>query len=204
MKPVALAALLLAAAPAAAPSSAWAADPAAERVDAFNKALLETMKSGKSLGMSGRVRKLTPAVEAAFDLPTMTRVAVGPDWTKIPAADQDRLVKAFERVNVANWARNFDDYDGERFQLGAVSANASGDKLVRNQIVPKHGEPTTLNFRMRQSGGEGWRIVDVFYNGTISSLSTQRADFQSALQAGGAPALLKKLDAQADSLTKAK
>ena len=195
-----LAALVLAA---ALPAAALGADPAADRVDAFNHALLDTMKQGKTLGAQGRFKKLQPAVEQAFDLPTMTRVAVGPSWSTLPAADQDKLVAAFTRMSVATWTHNFDDYSGESFKLGAVSANASGDKLVRDQLIQKGGEPVNLNYRMRQTPA-GWKIVDVFYNGSISSIATQRSDFASALQAGGAPALIRKLDSQTDSLLKAK
>ena len=205
MKPAQLLAALLIAAPLAGalPAAAWAADPAADRIDAFNHALLDTMKQGKSLGAQGRYKRLQPAVEQAFDLPTMTRVAVGPSWSTLSPGDQDKLVAAFTRMSVATWAHNFDDYSGETFKLGAVSANASGDKLVRDQLIQKGGDPVNLNYRMRQTAG-GWKIVDVFYNGSISSIATQRSDFASALSAGGAPALIKKLDAQSDSLLKAK
>lgn len=198
-----LALLLAAAAPAAALAAAGAADPAVDRVDAFNKALLDTMKQGKSLGAQGRYRKLQPAVEQAFDLPTMTRVAVGPSWPSLSPSDQEKLTGAFTRMSVATWAHNFDDYSGESFKVGAVSTNAAGEKLVRDQLIQKGGEPVNLNYRMRQTSG-GWKIVDVFYNGSISSIATQRSDFASSLSSGGAPALIKKLDAQTDNLLKSK
>ena len=197
MKPLLLAALLAAAAPAV----AFAADPAQDRVEAFNAALVASMKSGKAPGVEGRARRLQPAVDAAFDLPTMTRVAVGSDWSKFSAGDQAKLVRAFGRVAALNWAKNFDSYDGERIEVKGVDTRAV-DKLVRNEIVPKRGEATKLNFRMRQAPGDGWKIVDVFYEGSISSIATQRSDFAGAVKAGGAPALLKKLDDQAARLAK--
>lgn len=196
-------ALVVAAAVGPVANAAAASDPAADRVEAFNKALLDTMKQGKTLGAQGRFRKLQPAVEQAFDLPTMTRVAVGPSWSTLSPADQARLTTAFTRMSVATWAHNFDDYGGETFKLGAVSTSASGDKLVRDQLVQKGGDPVNLNYRMRQSGGT-WKIIDVFYNGSISSIATQRSDFAGSLSAGGAPALIKKLDAQTDTLLKGK
>ena len=52
---------------------------------------------------------------------------------------------------------------------------------------------------MQQSGGR-WKIIDVYFNGSISELAQQSADFASTLAAGGAPALAKKLNAQADTL----
>ena len=202
MKPLTLAAALaLAVAPIIAPAVAHAADPAQQRVEAFNAALIASMKSGKGPGIEGRARKLQPAVDAAFDLPTMTRVAVGADWSKFSPAEQARLIKAFGRVAALNWAKNFDTYEGEKIVVGGVDTRGV-DKLVRNQIVPRRGEPTNLNFRLREAGGEGWKIVDVFYNGAISSIATQRSDFAATLRSGGAPALLKKLDDQADRLVK--
>ena len=203
MRPTALAALLAAslAIPVVAPSVAWAADPAQDRVEAFNQALLEAMKAGKGAGVEGRAKRLQPAVDAAFDIPLMTRVAVGVDWAKIAPADQAKLTRAFGRVAALNWAKNFDTYEGEKFEVGGVDQRGP-DKLVRNQILPKRGAPTNINYRLRESAGGGWKIVDVFYNGSISSIATQRSDFAPSLKAGGAAALLKKLDDQADRLAK--
>ena len=76
-------ALAIAAAPAlrAAP-----ADPAAARIETLDKALIDTLKQGQALGPKGRYRKLEPVIEAAFDLPQMTRIAVGPTWNTLSAA----------------------------------------------------------------------------------------------------------------------
>ena len=59
----------------------------------------------------------------------------------------------------------------------------------------------SLAYRMRQDGGS-WKVIDVFYNSTISQLTTQRSDFASTLSSGGAKALIAKLDAQTDKLLK--
>ena len=201
MKPLALAAAL---ALIAAPLAAHAADdPAAERVESFHRALLHPMKQGKTLGAEGRFKKLTPAVDAAFDIPTMARVAVGPTWSTLSSGDQERLTRAFARNTAANWAHNFDDYNGEKFVVGKVDTRGP-DKLVHNQMAPKSGSVVNINYRMREAAGGGWKIVDVYYNGAISSIATARSDFASTLSAGGAPALVKKLDSQSDTLIKGK
>jgi phospholipid transport system substrate-binding protein len=54
---------------------------------------------------------------------------------------------------------------------------------------------------MRQVGGT-WKVVDVFLNGYVSELATRRADFASTVAAGGAPALVAKINALADGLLK--
>ena len=130
------------------------ADPAAARVEAFDQSLLETMKRGEALGAQGRYRKLAPAVEAAFDLPTMTRFAVGPAWATMPAADRQALVKAFTRLSVASYAHNFDRFGGERFLVAPTSVNVAptGGPAPPPPPPPAAGG---LTYRLRQAGGGG-------------------------------------------------
>ncbi len=166
---------------------AQAADPGAAQIEAFNAALLAAMKQGKALGINGRYAKLAPAVEAAFDLPTMTRFAVGPKWLTVSPADQAALVKAFSRMTVATYAKNFDDFNGERLVVDAKVQTRGPDKLVRSHIIPKDDKPTDLIFRMRQASDGKWKVIDVYYQGSISELTTRRSDFASTLASGGAP-----------------
>jgi phospholipid transport system substrate-binding protein len=53
---------------------------------------------------------------------------------------------------------------------------------------------------MRQSPGDGWKVIDVYYNGTVSSLTGQRSEFASTLRSGGAQALVRKLDSRSNEL----
>ncbi|MBE7218147.1 MAG: ABC transporter substrate-binding protein [Caulobacteraceae bacterium] len=178
---------------------AQASDPGAQTVERFDAALLSAMKSGG--GAQGRFTRLLPAAQQAFDFPTMTRVAVGPQWTSIPAAQQQQLVTAFARFTAASFAKNFGSYDGERFTVDPAVQTRGVDKLVKSQLIGKSGSPTDFTWRMRQAGGQ-WKIVDVFYNGAISQLASQRSDFQSTLASGGAGALVKKLDGKTETLLK--
>lgn len=185
-------ALLLAGVPAMV--QAQAADPAAAQIDAFDSALLKVMKQGKALGPQGRYRELQPAVERAFDLAAMTRFAVGAKWTSASPQQQTALVNAFTRLTVASYAHNFDSYDGERFVVDPNVQTRGPDKLVKSQIVPSKGAPTRIAYRMRQVGGT-WRVIDVYYKGSISELATRRSDFSSAPDV---QALIQRINALAD------
>ena len=182
---------------AGAPALAANADPAVAQIDAFDAALLSAMKAGKAAGVQGRSRTLAPAVARAFDIPTMIRFAVGPSWSTIPAAQQQSLTDAFQRLTIASYAHNFDGYSGERFEVDPNVVTRGPDKVVQSKIYPSSGAPVTISYRMRQSGGT-WKIVDVFYNGSISQLTTRRADFSATLAQGGAPALIAHLNQLAD------
>lgn len=176
------------------------ADPAAARIESFDGTLLEVMKGAASLGAKGRYRKLAPVVESTFDIPLMTRVAVGQPWTTMSEADRAALVKGFSRLSAASYAHNFDAFGGEKFTIEPKVDTRGPDKIVQSHIVPTHGAPTALTYRMRQ-GPEGWKIVDVYY-GAISQLATRRADFTAPLAAGGAKGLLAHLDALTEKLLK--
>jgi phospholipid transport system substrate-binding protein len=181
----------------------FAADPPASDVaapiHAFYDALLDVMKRAKALGIRGRYDRLAPVIEATFDLPAMTRIAVGPRWTSIPKDQQAALVDAFSRMTIATYASRFDGYSGERFEVDPnVDARGSGS-VVHTRIVQPKGEPVTLNYLMRKSGGK-WKAVDVYLTGTISEIATRRSEFNSILDAGGPQALIGSLRQQTDRM----
>lgn len=180
---------LAAAVPIVAAPPAFAADPAQGTVDALHAGLLTVMKSGGT--QASRARAIAPVVDRTFDLPLMTRLSVGPSWTTIPVAQQAGLVQAFRNLTVAQYAKNFSSFGGERFVMGAVETRG-GDKLVRTTL--NAGRTTeSLNYRLRASGGQ-WKIIDVYYRNAISQLATRRADFARVLKTGGAPALIAHLN----------
>src|SRR4051812_46041643 len=80
------------------PAMAAEADPAVARIRAFYDVLLETMKRAQALGVKGRYEKLAPAVRATFDLPAMTRIAVGAEWKSLKPEQQTAIVEQFERM----------------------------------------------------------------------------------------------------------
>src|SRR5256712_9043073 len=66
---------------------AWAegetGDPAARQIRAFCDSLVDVMKQARQLGVRGRYEKLAAPIRETFDLPAMTRIAVGSDWSSI-------------------------------------------------------------------------------------------------------------------------
>ena len=167
------------------------ATPAAV-VEGFHAALLDAMRNARALGPGGRERRLRPAMQAAFDLPAMTRIAVGPPWTGFGEGERQALVSAFSDWVVATYANRFDGYAGESFATEGESALQNGDRLVRTQLLRPNDTPVRLNYLLR--GGEGrWRVVDIDLDGTVSELATRRAEFPTLLREGGAERLVAEL-----------
>ncbi|HEY1559625.1 MAG TPA: ABC transporter substrate-binding protein [Caulobacteraceae bacterium] len=195
MKSVLAALLLLFASPATA-----ASDPAAARIEAFDASLLSIMKEGPSLGVMGRFRRFEPLVEDTFDLPLMTRFAVGPSWASMSDSEHQALIKAFTRLTAASYAHNFDRYNGERLEVTPDVQTRGVDKIVQSRLTPRGKAPVALVYRMRRSGG-GWKIVDVYYD-AISQLTTRRSDFAGPLASGGEKGLAAHIDAASAKLLK--
>src|SRR5215471_12486028 len=187
---------------AALPASAdeAASDPAVKQIQAFYDVLLSNMKQGKELGLMGRYNKLKPVIEQTYDLPLMTSLAVGPTWSSIPATDQQALSAAFERMTLANYAKNFDTFSGEKFVVEPAAQVHGTDKVVMSKLVTS-GQTIPFNYRMRQSNGS-WKVIDVYLNGFVSELATRRSDFGATLSSGGAQALVKKINELADNAMK--
>lgn len=177
------------------PARAQSSDPAAATVQNFYDALTASMKSGGT--PKSRYEKLKPAIDQAFDISGMTALSVGPTWPSISPADQKALITAFDRMTVANYARNFDSYSGEKFTVDPAVAERGSDKFVKSTLQPASGDAIPFNYRMHQVDG-AWKIEDIYLNGNISQLAQKRSDFGATLQASGPQGLAKKIDALAD------
>jgi phospholipid transport system substrate-binding protein len=154
------------------------------------------MKSGGTA--KSRYEKLKPAVEQDFDLAGMTALSVGPTWSSIGAADQKALIDAFSRFTIANYARNFDSYNGEKFTVDPAVSQRGTDKYVKSVLKPS-GDPVALNYRLHQVG-DTWKIVDVYLAGNISTLAQKRSDFGSTLASSGPQGLAKRINALSDQI----
>jgi phospholipid transport system substrate-binding protein len=173
---------------------------AATPVRAFYDTLLHTMQQGQKLGQSGRYAALEPVVERTFDIPYMTRMAVGPSWSSLSDAKRQQITEAFGRYITATWASRFDSYSGEKLEVGGTKPYGAS-QLVETRIVKSDGEPVSINYLMRRDG-DGWRIGDVYLTGTISELATRRAEFSSVLRSQGVDGLIDALNRKAPTVAR--
>jgi phospholipid transport system substrate-binding protein len=175
---------------------AQASDPARLPIQSLNEGLISIMKGGKQAGFRARASAIQPIVDRVFDLPLMTRLAVGTGWTKMTPADQAGLVAALRRMTVAQYADNFDSYGGQSFVVDPRIEARGTDRLVRTTLNTPRSESVAISYRLRQSGGS-WKVIDVYYKNAISQLATRRSDFERVLASGGAKALIAHLNALA-------
>jgi len=169
-----------------------------DSVRSFYNVLLGNMQQGRMLGESGRYARLAPFVDRTFDIPLMTRLAVGPAWETLPPAEQQRLQAAFAHYVTATYADQFDSYSGQQLQVTGERP-IGGNIMVQTKIVKSNGETTKLDYLMRPDQGS-WQISDVYLDGTISQLAVHRSEFYSILRREGVDGLVMALNRKTDLL----
>ena len=172
------------------PAPALAAGPE-DSVNALHDTLIITMKDGRTLGERGRYAKIEPVIRQLFDLPLMSRLAVGASWAALSPAQQQLAIAAFGAYISATYADRFDSYAGQRLEVVGQQQSGPG-VIVKTRIVKSNGEPVSIDYAMRQSDGV-WLISDVYLDGTISQLATQRSEFGSILRREGFDGLIATL-----------
>jgi len=178
--------------PAMAASAAQSAAPVGP-VQHLDNALLDVMQNAEALKFEGRYDKLAPVLNAVFDVPEMTRIAVGPMWKDASDADKKEMVDTFGRYMVTMYAARFKGYDGESFEVADSKQRDNGRVLVVTKLNRQDKEPVELSYLMKGQG-DTWHVTDVYYNGSISQLAQLRSEFAGALRNGGVKNLKSVLE----------
>jgi phospholipid transport system substrate-binding protein len=188
-----LIAALLGAAGLALPAQAADTSSAVAPIQALYNELTAVMRAGQGTPFAQRYSMLAPVIEKTFDLNEILQVSVGPSWTSMTPDQKSMLQAAFKHYTVASYVNSFDSFGDQKFVIAPQTRSLpSGEQVVDSRIVPRHGDTHVLDYVMRQTP-QGWQVVDVLLDGTISRVAVQRSDFRSLLASGGAVALAKSL-----------
>jgi phospholipid transport system substrate-binding protein len=155
--------------------------------------LLDCMKRGAELGFDGRYKLIEPVVDEIFDIATMCKIAVGPEWTKMPGDKKSALLVTFNKYMVTTYAARFKSYKNQQFKLGEAKSAGERRMLVNSQLIRSDGEPIELNYLFRLNNN-AWKVIDVYLAGAISQMAQMRSDFAKTVADGGADALIASLE----------
>jgi phospholipid transport system substrate-binding protein len=179
------------------PLRAQTPSAAAAHIQTYYQELMPTIQQAGRLSVRERDKRFGPAITAAFDLATMTRLAVGPAWKSFSPAQQAAVQEAFTRFIVADYASQINDYSGESFVVDPQTSpeTRGGGEIVKTRLTQPGGRIVNINYLVRRG-----RVIDVYLNGTISDLATRRDEFASIIASGGADGLIKRLQDRTQSL----
>lgn len=165
------------------PSGAGAqADDAAARIQAFYDSLQAALAESDP---ARRMAAVSEAMTRTFDIVAITRLSIGPQWSKIPEAGQASLQDAFGRYFVATYASQLGKAAGGRFEVLPKTEQKTGGRLVRTRVLDAEGKATPVDYLVNAEG----RVVDIYLGGTVSMLAARRAEFDGVLKKGGPEAL---------------
>jgi phospholipid transport system substrate-binding protein len=179
------------------PSRAQTPSAAAAHIQTYYQELMPTIQQAGRLSVRERDKRFGPAITSAFDLATMTRLAVGPAWKDFSAAQRTAVQEAFTRFIVAEYASQINDYSGESFVVDPQTSpeTRGGGEIVKTRLLQPSGRTVSINYLVR-----GGRVIDVYLKGTISDLATRRDEFASVIASGGADGLIKRLQDRTQTL----
>ena len=182
------------------PASSATDEPIVAPIQHLVDGLEQVMKAGSSTPFQNRFDMLAPVIDQAFDLPAILQESVGASWETLPPEQQTMLASAFRRYTVASYVNSFDDYKGQRFEINSATRPVGSEQVVQTKIIPKTGDSHELDYVMRETTN-GWRVVDVLADGSISRVAVQRSDFRRLLTRGGAQALAESLRTKSADLS---
>lgn len=168
-------------------------------IERLHAGLLQIMQHADSLGYEGRAKTMASTVAAVYDTEFMARKSVGRHWRSLSAEERARFVDVFGRLTVANYAGRFTGYDGEHFEIEGREDGVHGTVLVKTVLVKSDGEPVHLDYRLHPTD-KGWRIIDVYLNGTISELALRRSEYSALLKREGFEKLVEAIDTKIANL----
>ncbi len=158
------------------------ADEATAFVESLGQKALSSL-TAPDLGQAEREKRVRGLLRNYFDVNTIARFTLGPNWRNATDAEKSEYIKLFENMIVTTYAQRFSEYSGQEMKVGKSTKQSERDTEVASQIIQKDGPPVSVNWRVRNTNGT-LKIIDVIVEGVSMSV-TQRSDFASVIQSGG-------------------
>lgn len=190
---IGLAAALVALLPLAAhadPAAAPDLEPARATVNGFYEALDDMVTQDADL--ETRSETLAPAIDASFDIPFMGAKVLGRHWRQLDDASRQRWVDTFRDLTISTWASRFPPGSEIGFKVQTVEPAARGTAMVHTELVRVTEDPVEIHYRLRETEA-GWRIIDIYLNGTVSELALRRSEYGSVIERDGFDSLVTSL-----------
>ena len=119
------------------------------------------MKGGEEMGLEGRRAVVAPAVDISYDMDFMASKVLGRHWRELPDEQRSSWIETFRQLTINTYARRFESYSGQTFEVGGVDVASHGTAVVQTHIVSPGREPVEIRYRMRPVEDAGWQIVDI-------------------------------------------
>jgi ABC-type transporter MlaC component len=146
------------------------------KLDSGTRAIHEKSKNDPVLIRQG-CRDL---LQQILDLDTMAKDVDAELWEKLTPPQRETFRGAFEHRMIASCVKQLGDYEGQNLQLLGIRT-AQGGNLLATIRVGSQEDGKLVTWRLRNSGSERWRAIDVITEGR-SMVGDARVEFAAVLQ----------------------
>lgn len=176
------------------PCADLAASPT-DTVEKFHNTLSENMAQSAKLHCEGRIGRLTPVVDATYDLPFIAEKALRKHWKALDDSQRKAFLETMRTSVISTYATEFAKPGAVSFTTIGSEILPSGDALVHTTLKPGvGGPPVSLDYVLKARGSD-YKVVNVLAEG-VSDLALRASQYDSLMKAEGFAALMTKLDAQ--------
>lgn len=171
-------------------------------VQRVTEEVLEIVRHDKDI-QNGSTNKVIDLVEKKvlphFNFTHMTRLALGKEWNKASAGQQQQLTQEFKTLLVRTYSNALTSYKNQKvvykpFKMGATDT----DVLVRTEVQQPGNKPVQLDYSLEKMEN-GWKVYDVVVAG-ISLVTNYRDQFGQEVRNGGMDGLIASIAAKNKSL----
>jgi phospholipid transport system substrate-binding protein len=167
-------------------------DPAALLRSSIDEVLSIAYSGGPNESLPERVR---PALQKCFAFDLVTRQAMGPGWRQFSANDQKRVTDLFSQLIIRSYTARVVGTERPKVAFGSPTSLAPDRCEIPTKVsIPTNSEPVAVSYRLVRLP-VGWRIYDVLIEG-VSFVANYRAQFDELIQKGGAPGVIRTLEAK--------
>jgi phospholipid transport system substrate-binding protein len=139
--------------------------------------------------------QVRPFLERYFDFELVTRQAIGPGWRQFSAGEQKRVTDLFSQLMLRTYSARVVGTQRPNITYSKPTTIAADRCEIPTRVsAPSSNEPVTVVYRMIKLPA-GWRVYDVLIEG-VSFVVNYRAQFDDLVRRGGAPAVIKTLEAK--------
>jgi phospholipid transport system substrate-binding protein len=173
-------------------SGASVDDPATMLRTSIDEVLSIAYSGHGNESLSARVR---PSLEKSFALDLVTRQAMGPGWRQFSATEQKRVTDLFSELLIRTYSARVVGTTRPKITYGPPVEIASDRREIPTRVITStSNDPIAVVYRLVKLPS-GWRIYDVLIEG-VSFVANYRAQFEEIIQKGGAPAVIRILEAK--------
>lgn len=177
---------------------AWTmAIPPDKLVNQTVQEVIEIVRQDEDIKEGNNSQKILDLVENKilphFNFVRMTRLAMGKNWRKANAEQQNVIVDEFRDLLVRTYSNTLSKYQNERIIVSPLKTlSDNNEATVKTEVIQGRGKrPVPIDYNMEKTA-DGWKVYDVIVSG-VSLVMNYRSSFNNQISKDGVDGLIKTL-----------